>query len=74
MFNHTNMQNVSWERDVEQEVIVYKTLRDIAEGEELCISYGDRLWFEDADVDADGSMNREQENGEDMLSNIQIDV
>lgn len=51
MFNHsTQHQNVGWERNVANKVIVYKTLREIEEGEELCISYGSRLWFKDADV------------------------
>lgn len=31
-------------------VIVYRALRDIKAGEELCISYG-RIWFVDVDVD-----------------------
>jgi SET domain-containing protein len=51
MFNHSSAhQNVGWERDIANKVIVYKTLREVQVGEELCISYGDRLWFEDADV------------------------
>lgn len=51
MFNHSTLhQNVGWERDVNNKVIVYKTLREVEEGEELCISYGSRLWFKDADV------------------------
>lgn len=50
MFNHSTLhQNVGWERDVANKVIVYKTLREVEKGEELCISYGSRLWFEDAD-------------------------
>ncbi|KAI5194279.1 hypothetical protein E4T39_08691, partial [Aureobasidium subglaciale] len=54
MFNHsTNHQNVGWERNVSAGVVVYKTLRDVEEGEELCISYGDRLWFEDADKEVE---------------------
>lgn len=50
MFNHsTKRQNVGWERDVKNLLITYTTLRDIKAGEELCISYGDRLTFKDAD-------------------------
>ncbi|KAF2872682.1 hypothetical protein BDV95DRAFT_393327 [Massariosphaeria phaeospora] len=50
MFNHsTEEQNVSWERDTERLIITYRTLRDTAAGEELCISYGAHLTFEDAD-------------------------
>ena len=55
MFNHsTRDQNVGWVRDTETDVIVYTALRDIKAGEELCISYGSaRLWFEDADAQAE---------------------
>lgn len=54
MFNHSSQhQNVGWERDVTNKLIVYKTLRTVEVGEELCISYGDRLWFEDADAGAE---------------------
>ncbi|KAF2719512.1 SET domain-containing protein [Polychaeton citri CBS 116435] len=50
MFNHSRReQNVVWQRDVQRQVIVYRAARDIAAGEELCISYGDRLTFVDAD-------------------------
>ncbi|KIV90728.1 hypothetical protein PV10_05354 [Exophiala mesophila] len=56
MFNHsTRQQNVGWQRNTETDVIVYTALRDIKQGEELCISYGSaRLWFPDADGDAGG--------------------
>jgi SET domain-containing protein len=37
MFNHhSKEQNVGWERDVKRLLIIYKTLKDIREGEELC--------------------------------------
>lgn len=39
MFNHSaQFQNVGWERDLVKEVVVYKALRDIQPGEELCES------------------------------------
>lgn len=51
MFNHSTLQqNVAWKRDVEGQVVVYTALRDIQRGEELCISYGGGLWFEDVDA------------------------
>ncbi|KAF2430645.1 hypothetical protein EJ08DRAFT_588625, partial [Tothia fuscella] len=69
MFNHsTSSQNVGWERNIEGLVIVFKALRDIAVGEELCISYGAHLWFEDTDKDG----NMDEGDGEDVLSNIRI--
>jgi len=50
MFNHSNLnQNVGWERDLKNQLITYTTLRDIEKGEELCISYGPRLTFKDAE-------------------------
>jgi uncharacterized protein len=52
MFNHSNLhQNVGWERDLENLLITYTTLRDIQAGEELCISYGPRLTFKDTETD-----------------------
>ena len=49
MFNHNRCPNVAWERNVPMRAIYYYTVRDIEEGEELCISYGPKLWFSDAD-------------------------
>ena len=62
MFNHSAQdQNVGWQRDLERGLVTYTALRDIDEGEELCISYGSRLTFVDADApepddEGDGSM------------------
>jgi len=77
MFNHSSQrQNVGWMRDLEREVVVYRALRDIGEGEELCISYGDHLTFEDADASlsegGDGE-GEEEESGESVLDRIQLD-
>jgi uncharacterized protein len=38
---------------LENKTIVYKTLRDVKEGEELCISYGANLTFKDVEMDED---------------------
>ena len=54
MFNHSSLhQNVGWTRDVGRQVIVYRTLRDVPAGEELCISYGapGQLTFVDAEAE-----------------------
>jgi len=57
LFNHSlRQQNVGWMRDVSKGVVIYRTLQDVKKGDELCISYGDRLTFVDADakqVDSD---------------------
>ncbi|EKD13842.1 uncharacterized protein L3040_005539 [Drepanopeziza brunnea f. sp. 'multigermtubi'] len=50
MFNHSTLhQNVGWERDIKNLLVTYIALRDIKAGEELCISYGQRLTFKDKD-------------------------
>jgi len=50
MFNHNRTPNVAWERQLSTESIRYFTIRDIEAGQELCISYGPKLWFEDTDA------------------------
>ncbi|KAF8474928.1 hypothetical protein BDZ91DRAFT_674929 [Kalaharituber pfeilii] len=50
MFNHSRIrQNVGWRRDIGAGTVTYLTIRDVKEGEELLISYGDKLWFKDVD-------------------------
>ena len=50
MFNHSAPnQNVGWERDIDRQLMTYTTLRDVKAGEELCISYGQRLTFKDTE-------------------------
>lgn len=74
MFNHsTHDQNVGWKRDLEREVVVYRALRDIREGDELCISYGDHLTFEDADRPETNGVSVIEEEGE-HLGRIQLET
>ena len=76
LFNHsTSHLNVGWQRDLDDQTITYRALRDIDKGEELCISYG-RLWFKDADEDTDGSSSNvdPQGDGFDVLQCIELDV
>ncbi|KAI8989296.1 hypothetical protein BDB01DRAFT_781285 [Pilobolus umbonatus] len=47
MFNHNNTPNVGFIRDIPNKLIRYVALRDINPEEELCISYGNHLWFDD---------------------------
>jgi uncharacterized protein len=73
MFNHSSRnQNVGWTRDLENEVVIYRALRHIAAGEELCISYGDHLTF----VDADAAEEEEESNesADEVLDKIQVDL
>lgn len=70
MFNHSALrQNVGWERSVEKLLITYSTLRDIAKGEELCISYGSRLTF----IDTEAEENRSDDDADELLGKIDID-
>ncbi|KAI8992100.1 hypothetical protein BDF20DRAFT_848273 [Mycotypha africana] len=48
MFNHHSNPNMGFIRDVPNQLIRYVTLRRIERDEELCISYGNHLWFEDS--------------------------
>ena len=70
MFNHSTAdQNVGWQRDLDRQLVTYRTLRDIRAGEELCISYGSRLTF----VDADAPSPIDEGDGSQLLENIQLD-
>jgi SET domain-containing protein len=74
MFNHSSSnQNVGWTRDLEREVVVYRALRDIGEGEELCISYGAprQLTFVDAEAVAVAEAESEEDSQE-LLGKIEV--
>lgn len=71
IFNHsTRRQNVSWQRDLQAEVIVYRTLRDVEAGEELCINYG-RLWFKDAEGE-DGGSSSDEDDPDQIIARIDL--
>jgi SET domain-containing protein len=64
LFNHSTLhQNIGWKRVVPEQCLIYTSLRDIHEGEELCISYGGQgvLWFEDADAEEIREAERRQD-------------
>lgn len=70
LFNHSvRHQNVGWTRDVARQMITYHALRDIKAGEELCISYGNHLTFEDADANEQS----DDEEADDFFARIDID-
>jgi SET domain-containing protein len=70
MFNHSSQaQNVAWTRNLDHQTVVYTAIRDIEVGEELCISYGSNLWFEDTDIS-----NTPPEKESDILESIQPDL
>lgn len=68
MFNHSTLhQNVGWKRDLDAKVIVYRALRDIRQGEELCISYGEQehLTFRDVEAEEERRRRKLEEESED---------
>ena len=68
MFNHSRDQNVGFQRDLASQTIIYTTLRGIKAQEELCISYGPNVWFEDVDK----GEHEETEAESDILTSIDL--
>lgn len=72
MFNHSRKeQNVVWDRDLARLLITYRASRLIRQGEELCISYGNHLTFEDVDEVRERD-ERKPETEMDVLGSIEI--
>lgn len=44
LLNHSPNPNVDWETDEAREVVVFKALRDIAQGEEILVDYTQDYW------------------------------
>ena len=76
MFNHSSTcQNVGWTRDLKDELVVYRALKDIGTDEELCISYGapGQLTFLDAEAyEVEREEADEDGDGEEMLGRIEV--
>ncbi|CAO3634142.1 unnamed protein product [Cunninghamella blakesleeana] len=75
MFNHDNKPNVGFVRDFNNNMIKYIALRDIQPNEELNISYGSNLWFEDANEKDDQQQQiSDSDDGDDnWLQNVMMD-
>lgn len=43
-YNHSSSPNVEWISDEEHRLLIFRTLREIAPGEELLSDYGDSYW------------------------------
>ena len=78
MFNHSATPNLNHIRDYETDSIKYVTTREIQAGEELCIFYGDKLWFEESG--STGNSNSQPQDSEDegnpfsRMMDLDIDV
>jgi hypothetical protein len=64
LFNHASRPNVDYRIDSKLLCIRYFAGHSgIKQGQELCISYGAKLWFEDADGDVCSSSSEEDDGG-----------
>ncbi|EPY52128.1 histone lysine methyltransferase Set7 [Schizosaccharomyces cryophilus OY26] len=61
MFNHDRCPNVYWKKDEPNRCISYFTLRQVHPNEELCISYGDQLWFDDGSASSHNHYDQPEE-------------
>jgi len=70
LFNHARHPNVDYRVDSKKKQIVYNSgHKPIRTGEELCITYGGNLWFDDADGSVDDSVSSEESTG-DRIANF----
>ncbi|KAF8591050.1 hypothetical protein K439DRAFT_1402625, partial [Ramaria rubella] len=68
IFNHASRPNVSYILDNEHACITYVTMRPVDPGDELCIFYGNKLWFEDGSRSF--TPEEEDEEGEDVWTRL----
>jgi SET domain-containing protein len=67
MFNHDSCPNVGFIRDIPNSLIKYVTLRDVQQEEELCISYGNHLWFDDGSAAAAAKQEKDSSSEEELF-------
>jgi SET domain len=75
LFNHSSKEpNVNYKVDSANLCIAYSTsYKTIYEGEELCISYGTNLWFDDADASISDDNNDHKEYGNDIVLDTKVE-
>ena len=64
LFNHARKPNIDYRIGETEQVIRYYACKPITAGEELCINYGNDLWFEEAGVEAGEGEGEESEESE----------
>ena len=69
LFNHDKSPNVDYRKDESRLLICFLAARQITKGDELCISYGSNLWFEDVDGRSDTT---EEDLAEDFLNRVEL--
>lgn len=75
MFNHSPTPNLNYIRDYSTDSIKYTTSREVQAGEELCIFYGTKLWFEES-VNTENCCSQLQEGedeGDPFLGTLDLD-
>ena len=76
LFNHSDSPNVDYRLDKASLTIRYFAARSIAAGEEMCIYYGNNLWFQEKNAAGDGEavddidINDSDSSDEDFLSRM----
>ncbi|GMH46826.1 hypothetical protein TrVE_jg9653 [Triparma verrucosa] len=70
IFNHDETPNVDFRVDRENMCITYRACREIEAGKELCIYYGDKLWFDYHGKKLEQESSEEE--GENFLSRIEL--
>ncbi|CAM9324792.1 unnamed protein product [Ectocarpus fasciculatus] len=71
MFNHAKNNNVGFIIDKKNLLIRYSSIRAISKGTELCINYGNHLWFEDSGNPTDDCGSSSDE-GEDPFGRMEL--
>jgi hypothetical protein len=74
LFNHSSSRpNVDYRVSNNESIRFHSGHQPILQGEELCISYGSKLWFEDADGSAEEDSSDDDDDATTLLARIQID-
>jgi hypothetical protein len=69
MFNHSKHNNVGFIIDKKNLLIRYSSITSISKGTELCINYGNHLWFDDSGSVCDDSSSEE---GDDPFGRMEL--
>lgn len=70
MFNHSQTPNLNYIRDYDTGSIKYITSRKVQTGEELCIFYSAKLWFE---VSLDSELRESEDEGDSFSKMMDLD-
>jgi len=66
IYNHSKTPNASWDTNTQNNLFTITAARDIAEGQEITISYGEG-WFAQRDIKTETNIKSELEKDESIL-------